>query len=32
MGHDSEMTTRIYLSTLDTSLVDRANELILQSL
>lgn len=32
MGHDSEATTRIYLASLDTSVVDRANSLILQSL
>lgn len=32
MGHDSETTTRIYLATLDTSTVDRANALILKSL
>lgn len=32
MGHDSENTTRIYLATLDTSIVDRANSLILKSL
>lgn len=32
MGHDSESTTQIYLASLDTSLVDRANRLILQSL
>lgn len=32
MGHDSEHTTRIYLASLDTSAVDRANRLILNSL
>lgn len=32
MGHDSEQTTRIYLASLDTSVVDRANSLILKSL
>ncbi len=32
MGHDSENTTRIYLTSLDTSMVDRANWLILRSL
>lgn len=32
MGHDSEETTRIYLSSLDTSVVDRANSLILKDL
>lgn len=32
MGHDSEQTTRIYLATLDTSTVDMANSLILDSL
>lgn len=29
MGHDSENTTRIYLASLDTSLVDKANRLII---
>ncbi len=32
MGHDSEATTRIYLASLDTSAVDKANSLILRSL
>ena len=32
MGHDSELTTRIYLATLDTTAVDRANALILKSI
>ncbi len=32
MGHDSENTTRIYLASLDTSIVDKANSLILRSL
>lgn len=32
MGHDSETTTKIYLASLDTAIVDRANELILSSL
>ena len=32
MGHDSESTTRIYLASLDTSVVDKANSLILKSL
>ena len=32
MGHDSEKTTRIYLASLDTSVVDKANSLILKSL
>lgn len=32
MGHDSENTTRIYLASLDTSVVDRANSVILKSL
>ena len=32
MGHDSETTTRIYLASLDTSAVDKANRLILKSL
>lgn len=32
MGHDSEVTTQIYLASLDTSVVDKANSLILKSL
>lgn len=32
MGHDSEATTQIYLASLDTSAVDKANSLILRSL
>ena len=32
MGHDSETTTRIYLASLDTATIDRANKLILKSL
>lgn len=32
MVHDSENTTRIYLASLDTSMVDKANSLILKSL
>lgn len=32
MGHDSEATTQIYLASLDTYVVDRANSLILKSL
>ena len=32
MGHDSEETTRIYLASLDTSIVDKANSLILKDL
>lgn len=32
MGHDSEKTTRIYLASLDTSAVDRANSQILKAL
>ncbi len=32
MGHDSESTTQIYLASLDSSVVDRANSLILRSL
>lgn len=32
MGHDSETTTQIYLASLDTSVVDRANNLILKAL
>lgn len=31
MGHDSEMTTRIYLASLDVSVVDNANSLIISS-
>lgn len=31
MGHDSESTTQIYLSSLDTSVVDKANSIILSS-
>ncbi len=32
MGHDSEATTQIYLASLDTSIVDKANNLILKLL
>lgn len=32
MGHDSETTTQIYLASLDTSVVDKANSIILKSL
>ena len=32
LGHDSEKTTLIYLSTLDTSAVDNANSEILAAL
>lgn len=32
LGHNNELTTQIYLSTLDTSAVDKANALILKSL
>ena len=32
MGHDTENTTRIYLASLDTSLVDKANRLNLKTL
>ena len=32
MGHDSEETTRIYLASLDTNVVDKANSLILKDL
>ena len=32
MGHNSEITTKIYLTNLDTSVVDRANSIILKSL
>ena len=30
MGHESENTTRIYLATLDTDTIDKANSLILK--
>ncbi len=32
MGHDSESTTQIYLASLDNSLIDEANRIILKSL
>lgn len=32
MGHDNESTTQIYLASLDTSVVDKANSIILKSL
>lgn len=32
MGHDSERTTQIYLASLDVSVIDRANSLILNSI
>ena len=32
MGHDNEATTQIYLASLDTSVVDKANSIILKSL
>ena len=32
MGHDSELTTRIYLASLDSSVIDEANEQILKEL
>lgn len=32
MGHDSEVTTQIYLASLDASVVDKANSLILKAL
>lgn len=32
MGHDSELTTQIYLSSLDTTVVDRANAILLREL
>ncbi|MBD5283078.1 MAG: site-specific integrase [Bacteroides sp.] len=32
MGHNSESTTRIYLASLETSIIDRANHLIIGSL
>lgn len=32
MGHDSESTTRIYLASLDSAMIDKANHLILKSI
>lgn len=32
MGHDSESTTQIYLASLDNSVIDKANEIILSDL
>lgn len=32
MGHESELTTRIYLASLDCSIIDRANSVIISSL
>ena len=32
MGHNSEMTTRIYLASLDNTLIDRANSIILKAI
>ncbi len=32
MGHDSELTTQIYLASLDTAVVEKANSMILNSL
>lgn len=32
MGHDSDLTTQIYLASLDTAVVDRANSMILRAL
>ena len=32
MGHDSELTTRIYLASLNTSVIDKANSLIIKSI
>jgi len=32
LGHDNEQTTQIYLATLDISVVDRANDIILSAL
>jgi len=32
MGHDSEGTTQIYLASLDSSMIDKANEMILRNL
>lgn len=32
MGHDSEATTQIYLASLDTSVINKANKLIIASI
>ena len=32
LGHDSELTTRIYLSTLDNAEIDKANRMIMSLL
>lgn len=32
MGHDSETTTKIYLASLDTSIIDKANSIIIKSI
>ena len=32
LGHDSEATTRIYLASLDTAVVDQANRMVINSL
>ena len=32
MGHDSESTTRIYLASLDSSIIDKANSIVFNSL
>ena len=32
MGHDSEQTTKVYLASLDSSVIDRANALLLREL
>ncbi|MCD8291040.1 MAG: site-specific integrase [Prevotella sp.] len=32
LGHDSEITTQIYLASIDMSIIDRANELIIRDL
>ncbi len=32
MGHDSELTTQIYLASLDTTVVDRANSILIKDL
>lgn len=32
MGHESEKTTQIYLASLETSVIDKANKVILESL
>lgn len=32
MGHDSESTTRIYLASLDNSIIDKANRMIINKI